>query len=570
MPVSTPRGILALLTPCATLLAGCGAAEERALPEPAPFTVVELAATAPAPLQLAVHACAGLRNRARGGSVYVHAEAHDAQWLGELALEPAATVPAADFLATCAAELPACARYSYASQQRLLPSILTVASALGALPLDDGLGISCAEVAFDATTELAARDTPLLATRYAFEHHLGATTGLAMLNPGYDLNAGDVSNPGLTRDMPAAMVDFVFSERLFVHFLVNGCQDSDPERELLQEIVDSGTWATPAGVYGYNNSWMVAGGYVNEAQTRCLDSRNLGAIPTETQNLSFFSTRRAPIRSAGELAASPPDDTTYDPSKTYVAFVIGDGDNVRYIMTTRSEWLRERLAACEQSTLPCPPLTWSLSPHLPRLAPDVLEWYYETSRRTGRDYFVLPPSGHLYAYPSSLNEADQARFVAATEADARVLGVTGTVHWDWSGTWTDAEERFLPRYARKDGVIRGVFPVNVPYMFPTFTWWEPEEFYRVLTGPDGGQTVVFKPREWRGIDDRDEFFLSPANLATEIASYPPGTVTWVYMTSDGGLTLGNSFSEVAELVPAHVQLVSTDAAAKLALAAARR
>ena len=33
------------------------------------------------------------------------------------------------------------------------------------------------------------------------------------------------------------------------------------------------------------------------------------------------------------------------------------------------------------------------------------------------DWFVLPPSGHLYAYPSLMSDADQAAFVAATEAD---------------------------------------------------------------------------------------------------------------------------------------------------------
>ena len=79
----------------------------------------------------------------------------------------------------------------------------------------------------------------------------------------------------------------------------------------------------------------------------------------------------------------------------------------------------------------CPPLTWTISPHLARVAPDLLRWYYDQSHATQKDYFALPPSGHLYAYPSSMPDTDQDRFVAATEKDARVLGVTGTVHWDW-------------------------------------------------------------------------------------------------------------------------------------------
>ena len=236
-------------------------------------------------------------------------------------------------------------------------------------------------------------------------------------------------------------------------------------------------------------------------------------------------------------------------------------------MTTRNEWLRQRLSDCEQIDNSCEPITWSISPHLARIAPDVLEWYYESSHQTGRDYFILPPSGHLYAYPTSLNEEDQDRFVSATEQDARVLGVNSTVHWDWFDTWERAEDHFLPKYARAEGVIRGVFPVNVPYMFPTFTWWPSDRFFNVLAGEDGSEVVVFRPRQWRGIDNSDEFFLSPQNMAQELGNYPPGTITWVYMTSDGGLNLENSFMELVKLLPSHVQLVSADTAARLALIA---
>jgi hypothetical protein len=147
--------------------------------------------------------------------------------------------------------------------------------------------------------------------------------------------------------------------------------------------------------------------------------------------------------------------------------------------------------------------------------------------------------------------------------------VNSTVHWDWADTWVEAEDRFLPRYARVDGVIRGVFPVNVPYMLPAFPWWPDDQFFRVLEGADGGHVVVFRPREWRGIhDDADPFFLSPQKMAEELAGYPRGTVTGIYMTSDGGLTLRNSFMELVRILPSHVRLVSADTAARLALAAA--
>lgn len=559
-------GRFALLGTLALGLAACGHGGGSASSNG--FTVVEVDPASPAPIQLAVQACAGLRNRLRGGSVYVQAEANDAQWLQELELTPDETLGASEFLESCLREIPACVRYSYAEQQKLLPTILTAASALGALPVDTSLAAGCRDVALDATVELADKTTPYLATQYAFEHFLGQTTGLAMLNPGYQLDAVDQANPPIVRDMPPALVDYVFSRRLFVVFLVNGCIDGNPEKQLLSQIVNSGQWPTPLGVYGYNNSWLV-GGYLYEAQTRCLDSRNMGAIPTETGNLSFFSTRRAPIAEAGVLEQNPAEPIQYDPARTYVAFVVGDGDNVRYIMTSRKEWLRQRLADCEQPGSPCAPLTWTISPHLPELAPDVIDWYYRASRQTGSDYFTLPPSGHLYAYPTSLQNADGDRFVAATERDAQILGARGTVHWDWFTTWTDAELRLLPKYAKVDGPIRGIFPVNVPYALPAFPRWPAEQFYRVLSGSDGGKVVVFRPREWRGVDGSNPVFSpSPQTMAAELESYPAGTVTWVYMTSDGGLTLENSFLTLQRLLPDRVQLVSTDTASRLALDAA--
>ena len=112
-------------------------------------------------------------------------------------------------------------RYSYDDQRALLPNILTVAAALGAVPLDVADASDCADVAFDATVELAYRETPYLATQYVFESFVEGSTGLAMLNPGYELDAEDNANPLLTRDMSSGLVDFVFSERLFVVFLVN-------------------------------------------------------------------------------------------------------------------------------------------------------------------------------------------------------------------------------------------------------------------------------------------------------------------------------------------------------------
>ncbi len=534
------------------------------------FKVVEIVAETTAIEKLAVQACAGLYNRRLGGSVYTRENAKDTRWLDELDLEPSESVDVASFLETCAGDF-GCVRYSYEDQQALIPNILTVGAVLGAVPLAEEMTPACADPVFDAIAEFEQSDTPYLATEYVYENYLDDTTGLAMTNPGYNTQDDTVWDPALENAPRTTVIDYIFSRKLFAVFLINGCIDNTDENELLTKIATENSWPRPIGVYGYNNSWMVFGGYLFEAQTRCLESRNMGAIPTETTNLSFFSTRRAPIVEPGEIEQNEPENMEYDPDKTYVAFVVGDGDNVSYMLDARSNWIRQRLEDCDQEENSCEPITWSISPHLPYLAPDVLEWYYETSKQTGKDYFMLPPSGHLYAYPASMGDETQDQFVAATQADALILDTGSTIHWEWATTWRQAERQFMPKYADA-GVIKGVFPVNVPYMFPTFTGWGPTEFFRIIPGEDGGEVVLFKPREWRGIDDSGSglttpFYLSPENMADELAGYPSGAVAYVYMTSDGGLNLENSFMALVGMLPERVQLVSGDTAARLALEA---
>jgi hypothetical protein len=533
--------------------------------------VVQAETSTAAPVLLAVQACAGLYNRKEGGSVFVELREHDKSWVEELRLKADERVGEAEFLGRCMTDFPSCVRYNYKDQQAILPNILTVASVLDAVPIEDGQAVTCANVALDAKQVFADKTTPYLATKYVFEQYAKQTTGLAMLNPGYDGRPEDSANPGLTTDMESVLIDFVFSQKLFVVYLVNGCITDNPERELLSSIVNAGNWPTPVGVYGYNSTWNVLGGDLYEAQTLCLDSRNMGAIPSRTGNLSYYSSVRAPIVDANVLQQNEPEAIEYDPTQTYVAFQVGDGDNIGYIMDARHSWFRQRVDECAKADGVCPALTWTISPHLTWIAPDLLQWYYEQSLKTKKDYFGLPPSGHLYSYPSSLAEQEQDRFVAATERDARILGVSSTVHWEWFDSWHNAEDHFLPKYATANGAIRGVFPVNVPYKFNAFAWWPKERFYEVLTGADGGQVAVFRPREWRGVnDDKDPFFLSPQKMADELAGYPKGTVSWVYMTSDGGLTLDNSVFAMAKLLPPHVRLVSADAAAKLAVAAGNK
>lgn len=84
--------------------------------------------------------------------------------------------------------------------------------------------------------------------------------------------------------------------------------------------------------------------------------------------------------------------------------------------------------------------------------------------------------------------------------------------------------------------------------------------------------MLFSPRDGRGVNNKggraeEKFFLSPEKMAKELGAYPRGTVTGIYMTSDGGLNLNNSIMELVKLLPEHICLVGADTAVQLALEA---
>lgn len=230
--------------------------------------------------------------------------------------------------------------------------------------------------------------------------------------------------------------------------------------------------------------------------------------------------------------------------------------------------MEERVNNCQQGR-GCFPLLWTISPRVLLAAPDMARWYYNQSYITKHDYFVLPPSGHLYAYPTMMSKADQASFVKSTEEDCRLLNTSGVVAWEWFFSWVKAVHEYFPQYGN-NGVVRSLFAVNVPYNFPTGVFL-PWEFYKVYSD----KTVLFRPREWRGTSGhREEPFdkhneLTVKDMAKEINGYPRGTVTSIYMTSDGGAKMQDFYDLVAEF-DEHVQVVSHTAIADMALSAKAR
>ena len=555
--------------------ASLGDAAPRSSAPAAPVVVDLTSPAAPPATQLAVQVCAGLANRRATGSAFVLLPGHDEDraWLALLRPDvpsPPPTISADAFLASCLAQGGATRgrlRYGFSQQQLLVGNIITLAAALALVPLEDSSPFAnTTVVGFDALSEWR-NFSSLNATAFVFDRYASGTSALAIMNPGLDVHGHPLDpSPPLTGLPDLSLADYCVSASLFTFWLTNGCIPGTDENALLERMAKSGTWPSPIEVYGYNDAWPVAGD-IFEAETGCVAGHNLGQIATVgVSNLAFFS--GAPAVSQ-PLEQAPQAPEAFNTSRTYVTFVVGDGDNVAMVKTSRFDWFRTRLANCSGALAgTCVPLAWTLSPHLLTLAPDMLRWWFSEAQTTGTDFFVLPPSGHLYAYPSAMSDADQATFVRETESDARLMNASASVAWEFVGSWPSAISNYFPRYAER-GVVRALFASNVPYMMPVVEFAE-NEFFKVL-GNTSTPAVLFRPSEWRGTDGSallPPLTLSVAAMASLLNTYPLGTVTHIYMTSDGGAQLSD-FVALAALLDEHVRVVGPEALALVALQKAR-
>ena len=164
-------------------------------------------------------------------------------------------------------------------------------------------------------------------------------------------------------------------------------------------------------------------------------------------------------------------------------------------------------------------------------------------------------------------------YVESTQEDCNLLSATGSVHWEWFYGWTSAFNNYFPEYsipADSDNdsnyCVRSFFATNVPYNFyPNPIEWPLTEHFRVVEG----DVIVFKPREWRGTNADgapifgENNYLTEAEMAAEINGYKKGTVSHLYLTSDGGMNLATLYKMVA-MLDDHVKVVNHEELTEMA------
>ena len=565
------------------------------------------------PDQVSVKVCVGLMNRHTPASAYLlrslDSTGADRIWLQNIyniSILPTLT-STESFLDDCLATYNGnYIIYDSLEQQELLPVLTTLAGVLDGVPLDVSINAStpipssATTLVFDATKTFKNKQhdttsTPLEAVEYIYRHHVNQTTGLSKLNPGYETQTGSaIVHPQLTGPPTTDLIDFVVYARLFNIYLTDGCLPHSQEHDLFKQIVELNPWPAPLSVMGYDSTFVIAGGDFFEAETLCDLNVGLGQIASAgTANLAFWASERdtitqpLPFNPSSSAAA-----VTFNASKTYLAFVIGDGDNLDFVQTSRQQWIDRRVQHCEETkTGGCSyPLLWSISPHILNLAPAWAEWYAEQLLRTHVDRFALPPSGASYAYPSMFPPAQQQVFVTETERYAQLLSTRVVTAWEFSSQWFKALESYFPLYA-VNSIVNALVAVNVPFNIPALAFGQDPfkivndptvtssnnntrvELDSNRTNPSLDHVVVFAPHEWRGTNGSKLPWANKENLnvtemAADLNSRPLGTVTAIYLTSDGGADL-DDIIHLVDLLQEHVEVVGEEIG-ELALASQSR
>jgi hypothetical protein len=182
--------------------------------------------------------------------------------------------------------------------------------------------------------------------------------------------------------------------------------------------------------------------------------------------------------------------------------------------------------------------------------------------KTKTDGFALPPSGHLYSYPSLFPAAQQENFVRATENDCRLLATRVSTAWEVASSWEKALESFFPLYATR-GIVQSLVTVNVPFDLPVLAF--ENKLFKVVGDDRAGanRSVVFAPHEWRGtgggggIPGAGAQNMNVTAMAAQINGYSPGAVTAVYLTSDGGGNL-EIIDQLVKNLGSHVSIVGNE------------
>ena len=209
-----------------------------------PQLYVDLVDLSP-PTVMTAQVCAGLLNRDvdnNFGGVYTFMDQYDYDWLNDIngVTDPVKT-DVTTFIDSCLSIVGSYILYDYATQQSLIPSLITLAAVLDATLVESSYAVPTDTVLVYNAAEEWTGYTPLQATQYVYDRYINSTTTLAWMNPGYD-NPVKPTDPPLTKAPHLGLTDFVVKERIFTIYLNDACRGHTEEGAFMLNLSTANPW----------------------------------------------------------------------------------------------------------------------------------------------------------------------------------------------------------------------------------------------------------------------------------------------------------------------------------------
>lgn len=173
--------------------------------------------------------------------------------------------------------------------------------------------------------------------------------------------------------------DFAAMHKCMVFY--DGTQNSSFRTSLMQSLNNDAVIMGWGKVSGSENGFIMNSGENGVHYLPADWGKNLSV-------LSGFNPRSSYVQNTHE-------EPVYEENVHYVTFIVSDGDNVQWTLGRGMEdrwWGNNARGDFDMG--------WSFPPSLMRLAPTVMNWYYDTaSTGSGRDNFVVGPSGSGFFFP---------------------------------------------------------------------------------------------------------------------------------------------------------------------------
>ena len=292
-----------------------------------------------------------------------------------------------------------------------------------------------------------------------------------------------------------------------------------------------------------------------EAETNCVREHDIGQVAsTAVNNVNFYNTSGQ----IENLEPNPIPVVEYDPEKTYVAFIVGDGDNFWHLKNNHMKLFNERQTLCLDDPESCFPMSWSIAPAAAKYMSDIIRYYDGIAKNTTKDYFVLPPSGSLYSYPGLFPSDVQDDYINTMDKDMKVYNTRVSVHWEWFYNWRHAISTYFTKWSEFATSPRGFVLANVPYLLTVWIFRGKE--YRMV----GDNVVLFKPNEWRYSSQKQSH--TTEEMADILNGFEKGYITPVYMTIDGSLEpIQATHDLVTKYLDDHVEIVTAESLVDLVI-----